>query len=96
MHANKFVKVVVRQKKSPFDFDEFIDRLQKANPHELKIAETFAEFSGDSVDDDAVDLEDTVSLLDSYVEGVSTDLDNGKLKSMTREVYVEAQNMELL
>jgi DNA repair exonuclease SbcCD nuclease subunit len=95
-YTNKFVKVIVVHKKDSLEFNRFIDRLQKANPHELKIAETFIEFSGDSVEDGGVDLEDTSTLLDSYVESVDTDLDTDRLISMTRSIYVQAQNVELL
>lgn len=95
-YANKFVKVIVVNKKDPFLFDKFIDKLQDVETHELKIAETFEEFSGDNVDDDKVSLEDTSELLDSYIEAVETDLDTDRIKSIVRELYVEAQNHEIV
>jgi len=95
-YADKFVKVVVVNKKDPYTFDRFIDKLQYVNTHELKIAETFEEFSGENVDDNKVSLEDTAELLDTYVDAVETDLDLSRIKGIVRELYVEAQNHEIV
>ena len=77
-------------------FDKFVDRLQSTDTYELKIAESFEEYLGDSVEDDKVSLEDTTELLDSYVEAVDTDLDKEHLKLELRKLYTEAQNLEVL
>jgi len=93
---DKFVKVIVSQKNDPYMFDIFIDRIQKEDIHELKVAETFEEFVGDNVQDDTVSVEDTTQLLDSYIEAVDTTLDKSKLKSLMRNLYVEASSMEIV
>lgn len=93
---SKFVKVIVVKKTDPFLFDTFIDRIQNEEIHELKIAETFEEFTGENVDDESISVEDTTELLDSYVDAVETDLDKGKIKNLMRSLYVEAQNAELV
>jgi len=92
----RFVKVIVSKKTDPYSFDKFIDGIQSAGIHELKIAESFEEYLGESVDDDGISLEDTASLIDSYVDAVETDLDKDKLKMNMRELHVEAQNFEVL
>ena len=48
------------------------------------------------VEDNKVSLEDTKELLDSYVDAVATDLDSDSLKAKLRELYTEAQNLELV
>ena len=93
---DKFVKVVVVKKTDPFTFDRLIDRIQNEDIHELKIAETFEEFTGDNVEDESISVEDTTELLDSYVEAVETDLDKGRIKNLMRTLYVEAQSMEIV
>jgi len=93
---NKFVKVIVIKKTDPFLFDAFIDRIQNEEIYELKIAETFEEFTGENVDDESISVEDTTELLDSYVDAVETDLDKAKIKNLMRSLYVEAQNAELV
>lgn len=93
---NKFVKVVVIKKTDLFGFDRFIDMIQQVKVHELKIAEDFAEYLGDSVADEKVSVEDTTQLLDSYIEAVETDLSKDRLKNIMRGLYVEASNMEIV
>jgi len=93
---NKFIKIIVVNKSNLYMFDRFIDRLQNIETYELKIAESFEEYLGESVDDDKVSLEDTSQLLDSYVEAVDTDLDKDHLKLELRKLYTEAQNLEIL
>ena len=91
----KFVKVVVVNKKDSFLFDRFIDRIQSENIHELKIAENFQEFTGENVHDDSMEFDDTPKIVDSYVDGVDTDLDKDKIKIQMRELMTEAQALEI-
>jgi DNA repair exonuclease SbcCD nuclease subunit len=93
---NKFVKLIVVKKTDPFLFDRFVDRIQNEDIHELKIAETFEEFTGNNVEDESISVEDTTELLDSYVDAVETDLDKGRIKNLMRTLYVEAQATELV
>jgi DNA repair exonuclease SbcCD nuclease subunit len=95
-YDSKFVKVIVEKKTDYFGFDRFIDRLSQRPLHEMKIAESFSEFLGESVEDDDIELDDTQVLLDSYVDAVETEADKEKLKTLLRGLYVEAQNTELV
>ena len=95
-YKHKFIKVLVVNKTDLYQFDKFIDRLQNVETYELKIAENFEEFLGESVDDEKVNLEDTKDLLDTYVEAVETDLDKDHIKLKLRELYTEAQNLEVV
>ena len=91
----KFVKVVVVNKQDTFLFDKFIDRIQNQDIHELKIAENFNEFLGENVDDEGLEIEDTVQLVDDYIDGVDTDLDKDRIKVNMRELMTEAQALEI-
>ena len=93
---NKFIKLIVINKNDLYMFDKFIDKLQSINTYELKIAESFEEYLGESVEDEKISLEDTTSLLDSYVDAVDTDLDKDHLKVELRKLYTEAQNLEVV
>lgn len=93
---DKFIKVIVSKKTDPFIFDRFIDRVQGETIHGLKIAETFDEFVGENVNDDTISVEDTTTLLDSYVDAVETDLDRDRIKNLMRSLYVEAQTLEMV
>ena len=96
-YKGQFVKVIVKTKKDLFKFDRFIDELQKAGVLEIKIAETFDEFSGARVDDINVEtVSETGDLLNAYVDSVETDLNKEVIKSKLRGLYVEASNLEVV
>jgi len=90
--ASSCVKVIVVHKTDFGLFDNLIEKLYKCNLTELKIIEDFSEFEDDAVGDVEVDLEDTMSLLNDYVDNVNTDLDKQRLKTVMRTLYVEAQD----
>tara|TARA_B100000575_G_C23134610_1_gene658831 strand:- start:1866 stop:2927 length:1062 start_codon:yes stop_codon:yes gene_type:complete len=92
---NKFIKVVVVNKKDSYTFDRFIERLQDRQILELKIAENFNEFLGDKVDDEEISVEDTSTLLYTYIDAVDTDLDKDKIKKQMSELMIEAQTLEI-
>ena len=77
-------------------FDKFVDKLNSIETYELKIAESFEEYLGESVEDEKISLEDTTHLLDSYVDAVETDLDKDHIKVELRKLYTEAQNLEVV
>lgn len=91
----KFVKIVVVNKNDMFTFDRFVDRIQNRDIYELKIAENFNEFIGENVEDEGISVEDTATLLDSYVDAVETDLDKDRLKIDMRNLLTEAQALEI-
>ena len=91
-----FIKLIVINKNDLYMFDKFIDRLQNIETYELKIAESFEEYLGESVKDEKISLEDTNELLDSYVDAVDTDLDKEHIKVELRKLYTEAQNLEVV
>jgi len=93
--SKKFVKVVVAEKSDPFTFDRFIDNIQNQDIYELKIAENFNEFMGENVEDEDMSFEDTVEIVDTYIEAVDTDLDKDKIKVQMRELMTEAQALEI-
>ena len=88
---NKYVKVIVVNKKDFKAFDKTIEMLYNHNPAELKIIEDMAEFES-SVDDDSINIEDTMSLLSDYVDAIDTDADKDRLKTILKELYVEAHD----
>lgn len=85
------VKVVVVKKTDFAKFDSLIDNLYQCDLIELKIIEDLSEFEDEAVGED-VDLEDTMSLLKDYVDGIEVSVDKEKLKSLLQSLYVEAQD----
>lgn len=93
---NKFVKIIVVNKGNTLEFERFVDRVQQQNIHELKIAEDFKDFLGENVGDDNIKLEDTTTLVNSYVDNVTTDLDKDRIKQEISALMTEAQSMEIM
>ena len=92
----KFIKVVVINKSDSFTFDRFIDRINNREILELKIAENFNEFIGENVDDESVSVDDTPTLLNSYIDAVDTDLDKDRIKAEMSNLMIEAQALEVV
>ena len=91
----KFVKVVVINKKDSYSFDRFIDRIQDQDILELKIAENFNEFLGENVEDSEISVDDTSTLLYTYIDAVDTDLDKDRIKKQVSNLMTEAQTLEI-
>lgn len=92
---NKFVKIVVVNKKDQFIFDRFVDRIQNREIYELKIAENFNEFLGENVEDEEINFDDTSEIVETYIDAVDTELDKDRIKVQVRELMTEAQALEV-
>ena len=91
MYENCCIKVIVAKKTDFAKFDALIDNLYQCNLIELKIIEDLSEFEDEAIGED-VDLEDTMSLLKDYVDGIEVSVDKEKLKTLLQTIYVEAQD----
>ena len=93
-YADKIVKVIVRKKTNTKKFEKFIDKLYQSNVAELKVVENF-DFGGwyDKEESTAFESEDTMSILNRYIEEAEITLDKSVLQKMLDEVYREACEM---
>ena len=89
-YKNTYVKVIVTNKTNAYLFDTFINRLYEIGLIDLTIVEDSAELDGE--DDDVDQTEDTTTILNKYVDNLTTDLKKDKIKVLLRELYVEALN----
>ena len=87
-YENKIVKVIVRQKSNPTNFEKFIDKLLSAGVADLKIVENFQLI--ESGDFEVEESENTLSILDRYIEESETELDKSTIQSIMRQVYQES------
>ena len=91
-----YVKVIVVNKKDLYQFDKFVDKLLQADAHEVKIVEDFSELDAENVSDDIVEnTEDTMTLLEKYIDELDVTMDKDRLKNTMRSLYTEAQDLEL-
>ena len=95
-YKNKYVKVIVVNKKDLYQFDHFVYRLLLADAHDVKIIEDFSEMDASNVSDDIVEnTEDTMTLLEKYIDELDVTLDKSRLKTTMKSLYTEAQDLEL-
>ena len=87
-YENKIVKVVVRKKTDTKKFEKFIDKLYSSNIAELKIVENFE--IQESAEFEAFESEDTLSILNRYIEEAEVNLDKSIVQKLLQEVYQEA------
>ena len=68
----------------------------KADAYEVKIIEDFSELDADNVSDDIVEnTEDTMTLLEKYIDQLDVTLSKDRLKNTMRSLYTEAQDLEI-
>jgi len=90
-YSNKIVKVIVRKKTNPKEFEKFLDKLYESNVQDLKIVENFQVQEVEDISH--FESEDTFSILDRYIQESEIELDKSTLKNLIREVYQEACEM---
>jgi DNA repair exonuclease SbcCD nuclease subunit len=87
-YENKIVKVVVRKKSDTKKFEKFIDKMYASNVAELKIIENFD--VQENKEFEAFESEDTISILNRYIEEAEINLDKSVIQKIMQEIYQEA------
>ena len=92
---DSYVKVIVMNKQNPYLFDTVIDSLYKVGVADLSIVEDFSDALIDD-DSDIIDqAEDTMTILSKHIDNLTLDVEPEKLKTLMRELYIEALNTEI-
>jgi len=89
---NKIVKLYVKNKKDHKKYQQFLDKIVAFDIIDLKIIENF-EINFNNTDH-IVDVSDTLSLLNTYVDEIDNDIDKFKLKGILSQIYNEAISIE--
>ena len=91
-YSNKIVKVIVRKKSKPKDFERFIDKLYKIGIQDLKIIENFEIQENENfvIDEE----ENTISILNRYIDESECDFDKNIIKGIFEELYKQACEVE--
>ena len=87
-YDDKIVKLIVRKKTDQTKFERFVDKLYNSNVFELKIVENFQLI--DNEDFEAFESENTLSILNRYIEESEIDLEKSRIQTMISDVYQEA------
>ena len=91
-YENKIVKVIVRKKTNPKDFERFIDKLHTVGIQDLKIVENFDVHESEEFDID--EEESTISILNRYIDESEFEFDKNVIKGIFQDLYRQACEVE--
>ncbi len=89
-----YIKLVIKEKNNPVLFDQLIGEIEDVNPIHLQVVEDHLYL--DLEDDDTIvdEAEDTLSILDGYIEGLDIKTNKKELKYLMHNLYNEALAIE--
>ena len=85
-----FVKLIVEEKDDYAKFDYVVKQLQDMSLGDLKIVE---DLSLDEGSTSVEETEDTMTLLDNYIDGIDLKANKSNIKSVMRSLYIEASEL---
>ena len=85
-----FVKLIVEDKGDYSKFDYRIRQLQDIGLADLKIIE---DISVGIENGSVVETEDTMTLLDSYIDDIDIKANKSNIKNIMRSLYIEASSL---
>jgi len=91
-YESKIVKVIVKKKTEPKDFEKFIDKLYSAGIQELKIVENFDIQENEEFEIE--ETENTISILNRYIDEAEIDCDKTIIKGILQKIYSQACEVE--
>jgi hypothetical protein len=92
--TDKYVKVVIKNKQNPVLFDLYINSIEQRDPINLQVVEDHLHLDLEDDSDIIDEAEDTLTILDSYIEGLEVKADKYELKKLMHQLYSEALNIE--
>ena len=87
-YKDKFIKLIVEEKRDYQMFETLVDRLYNVGAHDVKIVETLVD--ADNIDDVDLETKDTMTLLNEYIDEVEISVDKSELKKLMRNLYIES------
>jgi DNA repair exonuclease SbcCD nuclease subunit len=90
-YQGKLVKIIVKSRKDQVKFNSVLESFYNVNVAELKIVENFIEDEEiEEYSEEMFESEDTLSILQKYVEDSELDLDKSKIQNLMFSVYKQA------
>ena len=90
-YKDKFIKIIVDEKRNYQMFETLVDRLYNVGAHDVKIVEILVD--SDDIDDVHLETKDTMTLLNEYIDEVDIAVDKSSLKNVMRSLYIESCNI---
>lgn len=90
-YENKIVKLIIKKRTDNLNYEKFLDRLYSSNVAEIKIVENFDINGLQKIED--IESEDTMSILNTYIEESEIDMNKTLLKTLIQKIYKESCEM---
>ena len=84
------IKVIIKNKDNPMLFDLFMEKLEAADPMTIQVVTDHLHLDLEDDADIVDEAEDTLTILDSYVDGLEIKNDKQDLQLLLRSLYDEA------
>lgn len=91
-YKDKIVKIIVKKKSNSTQFEKFVDKIYSAGVQDVKIVEVFEIVDGDTLNID--DAENTLSILNRYIDESETLLNRSIIKQMMENIYIKSCEVE--
>ncbi len=92
--TNRQVKVIVDTKTNPYFFDKYMEMLHDASPNDIKVIEDIVVDDSEELDDEDLS-EDTVTVLERYVDDMDMKTNKNLLKSILKQLYLESMEIDV-
>ena len=86
-HKDTFVKIIVEEKRDYAQYETLLDNLYHVGVHDIKTVETLVD-TDDS--DSDIEVKDTLTLLNEYIDDVDISVDKTDLKQLMQTLYIES------
>ena len=87
---NKIVKVIIKTKDNPTLFDLYIEKLEQVNPMQVQVVQDHLHLDLEDDEDIIDEAEDTLTILNTYVDNLEIKNEKNELQSLLRALYDEA------
>lgn len=93
-YRGTIVKIIVRNKNNPHWFDMFVDRLEQSGVIDMQVVDDHFHLDLETDDDIVNEAEDTLTILNKYVDQMQLQGDRQRLDNLIRTLYHEALSLE--
>jgi hypothetical protein len=91
---NSFVKLIIKTKENPYLFDTFVSKLEDQDLINLQVVEDHLNLDLEDDEDIIDEAEDTLTILDKYIDGLEVSTNKQQLQSLMKNLYDEALAIE--
>jgi len=89
-YRDTYVKVIKQNCDNPYWFDQYMDKLYKANPINIQVVDDNLNLNLESEDDIINEAEDTVTIMSKYIDQMPDNVPKKELDFLMRSLYNEA------